>query len=272
MIELPNIVWEKGKIQSLLNMIGLYVCNMRTYKRMCAMFLSLFTFVASNSQIAMAQETYNPTCVETINYDYTTDAAEMIQLINEVNVCNTENLSASTEILEDGSIVLKQLISESVYSDGSVEKTYAATNIELFDYNPQSKSVENKSYTDSWGYSDIACYITAYYTVESGGRSIHSVSFSYTKNGSSSINVRKTQMYSHGIYDALDPDGYIERYATYNYPSPNVIYNLNTDDDRVYNSSYTCQFNVGAVVTFSDGTVSDDYDLMIFLEQLEAVW
>ena len=73
-------------------------------------------------------------------------------------------------------------------------------------------------------------------------------------------------------YEYADTAEPIERYETYRYPSVNQVYNLNTDDSRVYSSGGMCDFNLGAKVTLSDGTVSGDYDLMFFLSQIENVW
>ena len=100
---------------------------------------------------------------------------------------------------------------------------------------------------------------------------IHNITFSYTKAGTSSVSVSKVDMYSHGIHDAA-LEAPIERYATYRYPSANQVYILQTDDSRVYSSGGMCDFNLGAKVTLSDGTVSGDYDLMILLAQIENVW
>lgn len=234
--------------------------------------LGVFVF-DSNTLMAEAEER-TPYRLARVEYEYADTAEEVVQLaINKSMVRNVS--SVTNEENDDGRVYVKQLVAETTYSDGSLAKEYALSSVDFYEYSQNTRATQRKSLKDTWGKYDIACCITVYFTEHSGttpsGVVIHNIAFSYTKAGTSAVNVSKVDMYSHGIYDAALAEP-IERYATYRYPSANQVYNLNTDDSRVYSSGGMCDFNLGAKVTLSDGTVSGDYDLMFFLSQIENVW
>lgn len=213
-------------------------------------------------------------CTYTEKYNYVTDIEELLEL-GEVQPLSNETGQISTTITEDGDLLVRQLIKREYYDDGSYCEQYVENGIDLFEYLNTTRTIEKKSYSQTWRKYDVAATIVAYYTryfnqagVENG-IVVQRLDFKYT--GGSAYSVVQAQMYSHGIYNAVSAEP-IERYKTIDHPKASVVYILYTDDVRVYNSSYACSFNVGTIVSLSNGTVSGDYDLMILLEQLEAQW
>lgn len=222
---------------------------------------------ALTSMTVNAEATTNkPICIQEIHYDHITNPAEILQLAENscINVLNTEELQDSLEV--------EQLISEKTYTDGTVVKEYALSQIQLL-------SVDDVAYekkTDSWGKYDIACVFTIYYEHYSNepptpehasfGVVMTHTTFSFVDLGSNPIYLSTVQMYYHGFHSIEEE--VINTYATYNNPSPGIEYTLQTTDSRWYNADDIQIANAGAIVTLSDGFVSGDYDLMIELPTL----
>lgn len=219
-------------------------------------FLTPLTVNATASSLTCIQETY---------YDYVTDPAELLALAQNSGVSKFD--ASGGETLE-----VNQLVSQKVYDNGMIVKEYAKSVIQML--NKRSVTYENKK--DSWGKYDIACVITVNYksyfneppTSEHGpyGIVITNTVFSFTDIGTNPIYISKVNMYYHGFHTVNEPS--IDKYATYNNPSSGVGYVLNSTDDRWYAGDFPEQVTTGAIVTFSDGTVSGDYDLMIELPTL----
>lgn len=244
-------------------------------KKSCAMVVGLGLLLFSVLPCSAADTYDESELICKREYESITDIDELLLLGQGAVACDAQT-NIEITITEDDNLLVRQLTGEEYYSDGFQKLEYAETSIKLYEYSDSTNSIENKAYSKSWNKYDIAAAVTANYTryynqagVENG-TVISRVDFRYTKGGSN-YSVRKVQMYSHGLHNQLLEEK-IERYQTYNYPDPNITYSLNTDDPRIYNSSPLCSFNVGAIVTLSDGTVSGDLDLMIELPELEAQW
>lgn len=205
------------------------------------------------------------TLIQEINYDYVTDPEAILRLAQSSGIRHYNAKGNET-------IEIKQLISQKKYYSGTVINEYAKSVIQMLD----SRSVAYENKKDSWGKYDIACVLTVNYkhysneptTPEHGsyGIVVTSTSFAFTDMGSDPIYLSKVNMYYHGFHSVSEPS--IDRYATYNNPSSGTNYILNSNDDRWYAGDFPEQITTGAIVTFSNGTVSGDYDLMIELSTL----
>ena len=246
--------------------------------KMCIVLIIGIACKAYAGECGSYEDGYSDEVIERVVYEYTTDIDTLLNFGQKITCYNNDGQESNIQvkITDSGNLMAKQIVSAEYYEDDSYSEEYAITSIGLYEYSEETRSIENRNYTTNWNKYDIATSVTAYYRRyyrESGienGTVISRLEFRYTKGGSNYA-VNMVQMYSHGLHNIVTEPN-IERYATYKNPNPLTVYTLNTDDTRIYNSSYACRFNLGAVVTLSDGTVSGEYDLMILLEQIEAVW
>lgn len=214
-------------------------------------------------------------CVEVLSkkeYEHVTDIEELLGLA-EISIYSGDNSNIDVNFNEDiGEVKIEQLISETYLSDGTIAREYSLSTISLYE-NLGTRGVEQLSLKKTWGVYDMACSITAYFTSYYGastGIVVNSFSFQYSKGGSSSITMSSVQLYSHGAHNVANEE-VIDRYATYNNPSPGMIYLISTDDSRLYSSSPVSDIWGGAKVVFSNGYSYDGSALQITAAEMEKV-
>lgn len=247
---------------------------MNKVKKALAFSLVFLLLAVQGNGSAMAFAKNEKVIVNIKKYDYTTDINKLLDLAKQSSSHSDEknsNLGLSIKFSVDSgtdddtlNLEVQQLIKETTYSDGTFEREYASSSITLLEKTQYSENTSSSKY---WGKYDVACTVTAYYTMfwgEETGLRLNYTTFVFNDAGSNPIYVKKVQMFSHGIYDPTSEPS-IERYATYNYPSSGTIYSLNSDDYRIYGGGGFQTLFSGAIVTFSDDSMSGDYDLTIIL-------
>ncbi|HWT73686.1 MAG TPA: hypothetical protein VN258_03060 [Mobilitalea sp.] len=240
---------------------------MNILKKILVFILVLLLAVQGNGYI-VAYAQGEKVCINIQTYDYTTDINKLLDLANQSSVLSEDKnfsfdsaVSLYSDSINSGAdgdtltLEVNQLVQEITYSDGSIERQYADATITLM-----ASSSDSGSLPAYWGKYDIACTFLAYYTDFYGGsvvgRRFDYCTFKFNDAGTNSIYVSKLEMASHGIYDPLlEPS--IEKYATYYNPSSGATYTLYSGDSRIYNYGYLQMLTCVAIVTLSDGSVSD---------------
>lgn len=101
----------------------------RKSKKFIAMALTVAMMMSLSTSVFAVEDESEPYCVSTTNYGEIVDPIELISLLIEQNK-DTANLRSA---LDNQEPQVKQLLSEKVYSDGTVEKKFSMTSIVMTD-------------------------------------------------------------------------------------------------------------------------------------------
>lgn len=186
--------------------------------------------------------------VRQTEYEYVTDIDKLLEKADKQSRSFSSVKTPNNQL----SLEVRQLISETTYSDNSIEKDYAISDIRLM-------AAGDGYFPKYWGAYDIACtytaYVTEYWKNGLQGFRLNYTTFVFNDANSNPVTIKKLEMSTHGIYDPTSQPN-IERFLTENYPVSGRTYRLNSDDSRVYYGGGFQQLYCGAIVTLSNGNTS----------------
>lgn len=194
---------------------------------------------------------------------------------SNVNSLRTHQNVLTTKSNDSDEIIANQLLKETTYSDGTVEKEYVATNILILDENNNKVGISqivtsqaNGGYAvTSGGKYNIIDFLQAHYTLR------------FVENGDEirCDHLKNTLVGSYGTYSVSQIDcSFISRYAFgeggnenedhvyIRKPKPNVTYTTNNPKPMFILRQYFSILYVGSIITYSDGS---EYELPIDLTQ-----